>query len=93
MNKRQAKKFLRNLRRPPENFLSDKQSPRAREAWRKAKGRWSPWKMRTIKMTFSVTRKEVGSTLQSRVAEDIMTEEDRRIVQVLEEATPRYRSP
>lgn len=84
MNKRQAKKFLRTPRRQPQNFFRDR---RWREATRKARGKWSPWKIRVVTLKFAVSADEVRKPgrIEQRALDDMCAQEDARILAQLEE--------
>lgn len=91
MNRRQAKKYLRNPRRQPANFLRPK-NPREVEALRKAKGKWSPWRLVKLRMSFTVSEKDVACAPIS-MSEEMMRVEDVRILRVIEEAVVAAEAP
>jgi len=89
MNKRQAKKYLRRCREPLD--LRGRERPRQAEAWRKARGKWSPWKMRALTVTFTVAKEDVcGDAPWARALADIQEQEDRRVLHILEQVTQTY---
>ena len=80
MNKRQAKKYLQ--RRPRQSFL--RYTEREQEAWRKAKGRWSPWRTVGLKAQWSLP--QTGEPfVTSSILDEICQAEDERILRQMEE--------